>query len=240
MSSYSGYMLANQAGDDFTTADIEQREPEVAGGPSLALCGKAYGLRHWGEYLLYSPVSLADEPEGERSRYHYQLLVVRGRAKLIILAPRRRIVDYTLQQILNRKIHPNLRKINIYVEQMIGYCTQQEAEFLVTSLHGRFSGSTRNIRSMSLYGDDVTNSPIYRDNHAYFNFHSCGIGRRLFDGLPRLRPNEEGEIVRISHDGFINLNLSNRRQAIELNQVVDFIVRNRWVNDWVPSRDLPE
>jgi hypothetical protein len=240
MSSYSGYMLANHAGDDFATEDIEQRQPEVVGGPSLTLRGSAYGLQRWGEYLLYSPVPLADEPEGDQTGYQYQVLVVRGRAKLIILAARRRIVDYALQSILDRKIYPNLRKINVYIEQMIDYCTKSEAEFLVTSLHGRFSGATRNVRSMSLYGDDVTNSPIYRDNHAYFNFHSCGIGRRLFDGLPRIRPNEEGEIVRVSHDGFLNLNLSTRRQAIELNRVVDFIVSNRWVEDWVPSRAAPK
>lgn len=239
MSSYSGYMLANQSGDDFTTDDIEQRQPEVVGGPTLTLRGSAYGLQRWGDYLLHSPVPLVDEPDGDRTGYQYQLLVVRGRAKLIILAPRRRIVDYVLQHILDRKIYPNLRKISVYIDQMISHCTQAEAEFLVTSLHGRFSGATRNVRSMSLYGDDVTNSPIYRDNHDYFNFHSCGIGRRLFDGLPRLRQ-EEGEIVRVSHDGFLNLNLSTRRQANELNKVIDFIVSNRWVEEWVPSRKSPK
>ena len=155
---------------------------------------------------------------------------------MIVLAARRRIGDYALSQVLDRRIFPNLRKISVHIEQLIEYCTRSDAQFLVTSLHGRFSGSSRNIKSMSLYGDDVTNSPIYRDNHPFFNFHSCGIGRRLFNGLPRLRPNEEGEIVRVSNDGFLNLNLSTRRHARELIRVVDFIVSNRWVEDWVPGR----
>ena len=240
MSSYSGYMLANQVGASFSVADIEQPEAEVAGGAKLVYRDTGYGISRWGEYVLFSSVPLADEPEGERAGYQYQLFVVRGHAKLILLAARRRIVDYALAQIMDRRIHPNLRRINVYIEQLIEHCTAADAEFLVTSLHGRFSGSARNVRSMSLYGDDVTNSPIYRDNHPFFNFHSCGVGRRLFNGLPRLRPNEEGEIVRVSHDGFINLNLSTRRAAQELIRVVDFIVTNRWVDEWVPSRGMAE
>ncbi len=240
MSSYSGYMLANQAGDSFTNEHIEQAQPEVKGGPRLINRDHAFGLPRWGEYVLHSSVPLADEPDSDRSAYQYQVFVVRGHAKLVVLASRRRIVDYVLTHILDRKIFPNLRKINVYIDQVIDYCTKTEAQFLITSLHGRFSGAARNVRSMSLYGDDVTNSPIYRDNHPYFNFHSCGIGRRLFGGLPRLRPNEEGEIVRVSHDGFLNLNLNTRRQAQELIRVVDFIVSNRWVEDWVPSKgDAP-
>jgi hypothetical protein len=237
MSSYSGYMLANQAGDSFSVTDIEQAKAEVAGGPLLVHKHIAFGIPRWGEYVLYSPVPLADEPDHDRPSYGYQLFVVRGHSKLIILASRRRIVDYALNQILDRRIFPSLRKISIYVEQVIEHCTRPESQFLVTSLHGRFSGSSRNVRSMSLYGDDVTNTSIYREHHDFFNFHSCGIGRRLFDGLPRLRPNEEGEIVRISHDGFLNLNLSTRREAQELIRVVDFIVQNRWVEDWVPRRE---
>jgi len=230
-------MLANQVGDSFVVADIEQKEPEVAGGPRLIHKQSAYGIQRWGEYVLHSTVPLAEEPDQDRSFYPYQLFVVRGHSKLIILASRRRIVDYALNYVLDRRIFPNLRKISVYIEQVIDHCTRPDAQFLVTSLHGRFSGASRNVRSMSLYGDDVTNSPIYRDHHGFFNFHSCGIGRRLFDGLPRLRPNEEGEIVRISHDGFLNLNLSTRHDAQELIRVVDFIVQNRWVEDWVPRRE---
>lgn len=239
MSSYSGYMLANQVGASFTVDELEQPQPLVAGGPKLIHRDNAYGLNRWNEFTLHAMVPLADEPEGERSIWHYQVFIVRGEGKLIVLAARRKIVDYVLAQILDRRIRPGLRKISVYIDQVIEHCTRPESEFLITSLHGRFSGSAKNIRSMSLYGDDVTNSPIYRDNHTYFNFHSCGIGRRLFDGLPRVRPNEEGEIARISHDGFINLNLSTRRQAHELIRVVDFIVSNRWVEDWVQGKGPP-
>lgn len=237
MSSFSGYMLANQAGDTFTVTDIAHPRPEVAGGPSLVFRDTAFGIRQCGEYVLNSPVPLADEPETEHGRYSYQLFIVRGRAKLIMLAPRRRMVDYALAQIFDRTISPRLRKINVYIEKVIDYCARADAQFLVSSLHGRFSGASRDVRSLSLYGDDVTSSAIFAEHRDFFNFHSCGLGRRLFDGLPRLRANEEGEIVRLSHDGFLNLNLTSRRDAQELIRVVDFVVQSGWVEDWVPRRE---
>ena len=237
MSSYSGYMLANQAGDTFTVADIERAHSEVAGGPSLVYRDTAFGIKQCGEYVLHSPVPLADEPDTGRGPFAYQLFIVRGRAKLIMLAPRRRMVDYALANIFDRTITPRLRKINVYIEKVIDYCAHADAQFLVTSLHGRFSGASRDVRSLSLYGDDVTSSAIFAEHRDFFNFHSCGLGRRLFDGLPRLRANEEGEIVRLSHDGFLNLNLSSRRDAQELIRVVDFVIQSGWVEDWVPRRE---
>ena len=153
---------------------------------------------------------------------------------MILLAPRRRVIDYALAQILDRRIYPNLRKVSITIDRMIEFCRQKESEFLVTSLHGRFAGPSTQLRSLSLYGDDVTQSSLYATHHELFNFHSGGLGRRLFNGLPKVKPNEEGEIARLGNDGFINLNLATRAKAMELMNVVGFVLRNRWVEDWVP------
>lgn len=237
MSSYSGYILANHIGSRVTSQQIEVRQPIVAKGPRFLYIDHAYGVSRWSEYSLHAPAPLADEPSDGRSEYQYQVFVVRGSGKVIVLAARRRIVDYVLVHILDRTISPSLRKVSIFVDKLIRFCTTNDSEFLITSLHGRFAGASKNIKSISLYGDDVTNSNVYSDNGRFFNFHSSGLGRRLFDGLPRLKSNEEGEIVRVSHDGFINLNLTTRRQALELMRVVEFIFSNRWVEDWVPKMD---
>ncbi|MER9730888.1 hypothetical protein [Mesorhizobium sp. M0217] len=234
MSSYSGYIIASPASRDFTSKDFEQREPEVTNGPTLRYLDSAYGIRRWDEYSLSSPVSLADESEGARERYVYQIFIVRGFAKMIILANRRKIVDYAVNQIFDRRIFPNLRKVSVFVDRMIEHCRQPESEFLVTSLHGRFAGPTTTLRSISLYGDDVTQSPLYVEHHQTFNFHSGGLGRRLFEGLPRVKTYEDGEIVRIASDGFVNLNLSTRTRAQELIDVINFVIVNRWIEDWVP------
>ena len=236
MSSVSGYIVASAAAREFTAKDFTLTKPEVARGPTLRHVGQAYESKHWEEFELLSPIPLADEPEGLREGYTYQLFVVRGFAKVILLAARRKMVDYAMTQILDRQVSPNLRKVAIHVDRMIEFCRQSDSEFLVTSLHGRFAGPSTNLRSVSLYGDDVTQSSLYVEQHGLFNFHSGGLGRRLFKGLPRVSHQDDGEIVRISTDGFLNLNLNSRSRAQELTRVVSFVMANRWVDDWVPGK----
>jgi hypothetical protein len=234
MTSYSGYIVASPTSRDFVRSEFEQHKPEAANGPTLLhRHERVFGISRWDEYLLKSPVPLADEPDGGHG-YQYQIYIVRGFAKMILLAHRRRIVDYAMGRILDRRIFPNLRKVSVFVDQMIEHCRQPNSDFLVTSLHGRFAGPGTDLRSISFYGDDVTQSSLYANYHQLFNFHSGGIGRRLFGGLPRVRSMEDGEIVRVASDGFVNLNLTTRTRAQELIEVVNFVMVNRWVEDWVP------
>ncbi|HEX7855926.1 MAG TPA: hypothetical protein VF503_19750 [Sphingobium sp.] len=236
MTSYSGYIIASPAARDYAADEFEQRTPEVVNGPTLSHRNdRVFNIPRWDEYLLQSPTPLSDEPGGQQ-HYQYQLYIVRGFSKMVVLAHRRRIVDYAMAQILDRKIFPNLRKVSVFVDRMIEHCRRRESEFLVTSLHGRFSGAGTHLRSISLYGDDVTQSTLYVDQHQLFNFHSSGLGRRLFEGLPRMSGLEDGEIVRVASDGFVNLNLTTRQRAEQLIEVVNFIMVNRWVEDWVPAR----
>jgi hypothetical protein len=234
MTPLSGYLLATPSPVEITRDVVQLNRPMVNHGPTLAFSSSMFALRRWDEFKLYSPIALADEPDGKRAPFEYPVYIVRGHGKIIVLASRRRIVDYTMAQILDKHVFPNFRKVPVYLDKLIDFCQSVESEFLVTSLHGRYAGSSRNLRTMSLYGDDVTDSPIFSDHHHLFNFFSCGLGRRLFDGLPKLRPNEEGEIVRLSNDGFLTLNLSDRRKAIEFLRVVSFVIKNRWVESWVP------
>lgn len=232
MSSFSGYIVACPAARQFSVGELEMTEAEVTNGPTLRFQVSRFGLREWEEYILTSPVPLSDETEGA-GRFDYPMFIVRGFSKLVVIAARRRIVDYALAKVLDRVIFPNLRKVNVFVDQLIEHCQGADSEFLITSLHGRFSGPATHLRSISLYGDDVTQSSIYEEHHELFNFHSSGIGRRPSEKLPHFRQ-EEGEIVRIANDGFINLNLTTRQRAQELTNVVAFIMAHRWVEDWVP------
>jgi len=182
MSSYTGYIMASPEPRDFGIEAFEQQESEVAKGPTLAhINGRVFGINRWEEFQLYSSVPLGDEPEGMAEGYGYRLFIVRGFAKVILLAQRRRVVDYAIGQIFDRRIFPNLRRVSVFVDRMIEHCQNPISEFLITSLHGRFSGPSTHLRSISLYGDDVTQSPIYVEHQRLFNFHSGGFGRRLFE-----------------------------------------------------------
>ncbi|MGB0697676.1 MAG: hypothetical protein ACPGOY_18645 [Rhodospirillaceae bacterium] len=230
MSSFSGYILEHKDLSNFSSDRFEQRVPIVHGGPALSFIDFDYGLKKWSKYKLvcFHPLN-EEEKRNQPPPYEYDVYIIVGQRNILILSPRKRISEYTKSNILDKKIYPNIKKVNIRLDDLISHCSTNKSEFLITSLHGRFSGSSKNLRSMSLYGDNVTESSLYSENAKYFNFHSCGLGRRLFDGLPRLSANPEGEIVRIGFDGFLTLNISSRKDALELNRVIKYIVQNEWI-----------
>lgn len=236
MASFSGFLLASADTREFEATDFVVDKPLVKRGPRLIhSSSRSFGLKRWEEYLLHSPVPLADEPKDVGPDFTYNIYIVRGYSKILILCQRRKIAEYVISAILSRMFFPPLRKVSIFVDRLIEHCSSPTSEFLITSVHGRFSGASKNLVSMSLYGEDVTRSDIFSGNHHLFNFHSCGVGRRLFPEAPDAT-SEDGEVVRVSSDGFVSLRLSSRSQARDLQGVIEFILRNGWVEEWVPIR----
>ncbi|MGY3582889.1 hypothetical protein ACVIGB_008046 [Bradyrhizobium sp. USDA 4341] len=237
---FSGYLMARPGELEVPRDLLQFPRSTVSSGPTFHFVDAAYSVRRWDSFTLESPVPLGEEAETARPPFQYPVFIVRGLSKFVILAPRRKIADYLIQHVLDRQIFPNFRRTPINIQRLIEKAESSDSEFLVTSLHGRFSGPGRTLRMMSLYGDDVTDSVVFRDHHALFNFFSCGLGRRLFDGLPRLRPNEEGEITRITNEGSLTLNLIDRRRAIEFLLVLGFVLRNKCAESWVPVAEGPD
>jgi hypothetical protein len=236
MTSYSGYLVAVPRIHEFQPDELERRSPEATGGPTLThVNSRVFNMPRWDNFQLATTVPLTDEARDQPS-YQYPVFIIRGLSKLIILAHRRRIADFIITRILDRQIFPKVRKVSIFVEPMIEHCRRSDADYLITSLHGRFSGPATDLKSISLYGDDVTRSGIYADHHDLFNFHSAGLGRRIQPSRPPARSVEDGaEIVRLASDGFVSVNLGSRQRAIELTKVIAFVTSNRWVEEWVPS-----
>jgi len=235
MTGFSGFIMASPTPRDFAAKDFELAEPAFLKGATLSLAQtRSFGMARWDEYLLTSSVPLSESSD-EPGPYEYPVFIVRGFSKLLVLAHRRRVVDHAITHVFSNKIFPNIRKVPILIDHMIAHCAAPTAEFLITSLHGKFSGPDTHLRSISLYGDDVAKSLIFSDHHDLFNFHTCGLGRRLYDGLPKTKPGEDGEIMRVASDGFVSLKLTSRSQASEIQSVVDHIMVHRWVEDWVPE-----
>ncbi len=208
MGTFSGFLLASPSGS-VLTRELLTISAQGSQSPQLNYRGPFQRLKRWEEFTLLSRKALADEdPEIQKPPYRYRILCVRRGTKLVVLAERRRIAEYVIVQLLNRSIFPNLRKVAIRVDRLIESCQDRTSEFLITSLYGRFSGADTQLRTMLLYGDDVTESAVYREHKELFNFSSCGIGRRLFDDLPRVSSSEDREIVRVGNDVYFLIKIS--------------------------------
>lgn len=233
MTQYSGFVIADPSGTAIRGRAIEVTSTAETGGVGLEFTGDDYGIRGWGGYALRSPQPLADE-EWRPQGFEYPVYVVRRQSSLIILAPRRLMAEFLWSKVVSRYVDIRFLRVNFVVPAMVAFCASPTSEFLLTSLHGDFAGAATNLRRIALYGDEVTKTALFEEYGRHFNFYRCGLGRRLFSGLPRLKPNEQGEIVQLRSNGNISMELRNRRDACELLNVITFVMSNRWVDDWVP------
>lgn len=235
MRGLSGYLLASTLGAAIERDHLLCLEPLRKGGPSLSFVGQPY--RQWDEYELVSPISLEDEsdrlPSGP-GPFHYRFFAIRGFSKVVVLAERKRVVDYVLTQIFDRVVTPRLRKVALRLDEVIRFCETIESPYLVTSLLGRFAGPSHHLRLIILYGDDLTDTPLFREHGHFFNFQSCGVGRRFKDGLSSVSAENEREILRIGNDGSVFTYVSSRTKARDFLNAIGFVVANRWIEDWVP------
>lgn len=233
MQGHNGYLLASTLGAMLERDALLCPQPLRDGGPTLTFVGEGK-LANWDELELISQISLAEENEAiSPGPYRYRVLAIRGFSKLILLAERKRVVDYVLSQIFDRQVAPRLRKVSLNLDETIRFCEQATSPYLVTSLHGRVAGPSRQLRAIALYGDDITDTALFREFGHLFNVYSCGLGRRLRAGLPTTM-DEEGEIVRVGNDGFVLAHLGSRTKEREFMKVISFIVEHRWVESWVP------
>jgi hypothetical protein len=236
MRGLSGYLLASTVGDQIERSTILCEEPLRSGGPTLRFVAPAY-LKRWDELELTSPISLEEEGEAESKSpgpFRYRVYVIRGFSKLILLAERRRVVEYIISHIFDKMVAPRLRKVALHLDDAIRFCEQPISPYLITSILGRFAGSARQIRVIALYGDDITDTPLFREQGHLFNYYSCGMGRRLQNDLPSVNSTYDREIIRVGNDGFILAHLGSRTKAREFMSVISFIVEHRWMEEWVP------
>lgn len=232
MSSLAGYLLASPARAEIGRAAIIDSSYS-AGSASMAFDAQYSGLRNWERYRLFCDTPLADEAaDASGQPFAYSVYCSRSGSKLILLAEKKKIADFVISKMLNRTLFPNLRRVQFHIDDIILGLREPSSEYLVTSLHGRFSGATKNLRTMSLYGADITESVVYREHFNLFNFFSCGIGKRA---KVSALSEDDRELIRLGNDGSISTQTFGRYRAISIIQIVNEIIRRRWVDDWVPG-----
>jgi hypothetical protein len=234
----SGYLLASPSGKEITQQLLFSGIKDAK--YDLLFEGQFKNLRHWERYEFLSGVPIEEDDllRGMHGPpFRYLIVCVRSAAKMMFLAERKKVAEFVIGR-LNRKIFPNLRRVSILLDRLIDSCQEQDSEYLITALHGRFSGSDKRVNKISLYGDDITDSTIFREQRHLFNFYSCGIARRLYDNLLRMNLGEESEIMLIGNDGFVSTRVVDRDRASEVIRIINLVMKNRWVDDWVPGLEM--
>ncbi len=205
-------------------------------GFSVQFSHPMFNTKQWEEYKFVCdiPIDEDDRNNPDGPPYTHTMVAVRSGAKALLLTEKKRVTDYVINRILNRRIFPNLRKVRIHIEKLIDSCQEASSPYLISTLHGSFSGTDRHISRISLYGDDITESSLFREQRHLFNFYSCGITRRS-EGDVRMQLGDDREVMLLGNDGFVSSQLTGADKARDIILLINYIMRNRWVDDWVPN-----
>jgi hypothetical protein len=188
----------------------------------------------WELFEFTSSIPLPDDHQGQAVEpiYSCEVVICRSRSRMLLLTERKRIADFIFENLLTFALFPNFRKVPIAIDHFISASSFSESPYAITSMHGRFAGPERSLRTIILYGDDITDSSLFRQQRELFNFYSTGVRRRASNGQYRSQSYEDVEIARLGNDGMVSANLRDEARASEFLKVIKYVFDNGWVDNW--------
>ncbi|MEP4051551.1 MAG: hypothetical protein ABJN22_04835 [Litorimonas sp.] len=231
---WSGYLFSHPKGENAQSLVEEKFSSADEKGFGLVKTGRHFhDLGQWHLYNFKTTKALMGEDKYDlpiKGPYEYKLIFVFSGCRVIVLAQRKTIVSYVQSNILGTTIYPNLREVKINLDGFVESCVPVNSRYRVTSLYGRVATSKSDVKSISLRGNNVTDSDIYKTHGRYFNYISCGIGHNTRNDLPIIDTQDENEIVIVGNDGFIHSKIQNADKAKDLLKIIGHIVANKWID----------
>lgn len=238
MAIYSGFLLG------LSNSDVPEDMSFGTEGSELPLMKKGdtfFGLKNLTRYRLTTERELLELPKRsiiQKNAFDYDVLVASGHRKILMLSESKDVSNYLLNEVFENVFIPNFRRIDFKLDSLIDSCEKTDSRYIITILHGRYSLADDSLKRASFYGSDLTEAGLIKQYRKRFNFFSCGVQKRIQDGLPMISGREgESQIALVGNDGFVSASITSRSRAADLLQLLDFIVKNRWVNNWVANSE---
>lgn len=235
----SGYLLASV---DDQPIDRGALTPAASGArrnaPFLKFEGNYEQSRFWEVYSFHSDKHFEDQTSAPSlPPFRYPVWCARSGSKILILTEKKRATDYLIEAVLNRTIYPNLKQVAFRITGIVHACKDVGSSYRVTSLTGRVASPDQSLRTMVLYGREITDSEIFRDKIDLFNIKRCGLAIREDDPFGV----NDGEIATLGVDGSVSILSFSIQRAIALNRLVNYVITNKLVDNWVsPVAEAPE
>jgi hypothetical protein len=176
---------------------------------------------HWGQTEFSSPVALSGEDEYRtEGPFVYPIFYRISGGRLLLLSKRRHIVEELNQRYLSQIFRPPLHPVQIAVDGLVREVTKAVGPYVLSFVHARLAAFGTSLRSLSFYGDDVSDAKMFRENVALFNCHTCGL--RSVVGGP--------EIIRLGNDGGVSFVGTRANRLIEVEQALGFVGRQWFLN----------
>jgi hypothetical protein len=241
MTQLSGYVLARPGGEKVERINLEgtvRRQSneldrqEKSDEFKLVFLKDAPRYLKWEYYDFHSSIPLPLDNIQAEPQFNSKVLICRSLSRFILLAERRKIADFVIEKFLSKSAFPNFRKVPIFVDDFVADCSSKSSTYAVTSVHGKFKGPGKALKTIILYGEEVTDSTLFRQQHDLFNFYSIGVRVRERD-MTRHHSFNDGEIARIGNDGMVSTNLGETdHRSDEVLRVIKHIFKQGWIEEW--------
>lgn len=229
-------ILLRRAWEEGAGQDIRQL------GDNVRLIGKSGAWRHC-EFT--SPNSLLGE-EGI-GPFHYQFYALLGKGLAVVVAFGRPVIEHLVSEKFERttgfrEVIVNVDGLADDVTQGIPYTYEVEEKgsfppekkietirYILSSVHAKTPGLAEQIRSLSIYGDNIAAHALYKDNRKFFNLTSCG-----------LRHGSLKEIAQIKADGTLSFHVHTRwlpHRLLEIMHLMGYVVARNRLLDAIDSQD---
>jgi hypothetical protein len=180
------------------------------------------GNSKWEKYVYTSHEALRNEDSfGASPPFQYEIICRRSGPRILILSEGRSIVEHLVKDNLDEVLPPGLRRVSIAVQELVTAITARPTLYVLSFVHARVPAFGAALRSVSLYGDDLAEASLFRDQLPLLIFFICGL-RRATGG---------SEIVRLGADGTISFRFTDPRdeRIREVEEILRFLRSERYL-----------
>jgi len=211
--SLSGFLLSNRRTGERLSVESLDRLPGVSNRSDL--------LRHWGRAVFESNEPLTEEDRARGSPPFVHPLVWRTSGpRLLLLSDSSEVVEH-VRSVMVKTLGIRFDPVRIAVDDLVKSAASKPAEYVFSFIHARGSAFGTALRSVSFYGDDVTEAKYFRDGVNLFNFHTCGV-RRASGG---------GEFVRIGNEGSLSSRSVDAARLHEVETLLSYLRKSGYLAD---------
>ncbi len=206
MRDLTGYLLSTP---------LETIEPsKLRDVPALTFVRQLQRSR-WEEFKFHSPKPLRGEEIqlGFSGGFDYTVLCRRSGPRILVVGESRGVIDALLDRSLRTALGRRVKQVRIPVDSLVKSLAEQPGAFVLSFAHARVSAFGHTLRAVSFYGDDIAESPLFRDHLKLMQCYACGL-RDVVAGP---------EIIRFRGDGVISIASAGLKRMSDVERALGFV-----------------
>ena len=123
----------------------------------------------------------------------YKIFFRQSEERALLLSEAQPVVEEIMRYIAKSIGSNKIEFVYIDVNGLVNMIMEQPDNYIVTAIHAKTSGYGARLKSVSLYGNDITSVSLLLDNKNNFVFYMCGL-REVKSFRESVRIGKEGQV----------------------------------------------